>query len=116
MKLKVKQKELNDVVDVMKKGGDDYDTEIDNMLEQIEKLRHVWIGTDATVFCDNVEGYITKMKNIPICLRNMSKYTKEANAGYKEKDDEYAKELNKEATNYDEPNANNKRDRVSGDY
>ena len=109
MKLKVKQKELTDVTDIMKKGGEDYDAEIESMLKEIEKLRKIWIGEDATIFCDKVSAYITKMKNIPVCLRNMSDFTKKSITQYKEKDEAYAKEMNKEANNFDEPNGNYER-------
>lgn len=107
MLLKVKHEELDGVLNVMKKDGDAYDVEIENMLQQIEKLRTIWKGADATIFCDNAKSYITKMKNIPICLRNMSKFTKQANSGYTEKDESFSKDLETEATNYDEPIGNN---------
>lgn len=107
MLLKVKHEELHDVLNTMVKDGDAYDTEIEKMLGEIEKLRTIWQGQDATVFCDNVHAYITKMKNIPIALRNMSTFIDKANNGYTEKDEEFSKELEKEAFNYDEQSSNN---------
>jgi uncharacterized protein YukE len=108
MLLKVKHEELNNVTGVMVKDGEAYDTEIKNMLEQIDKLRTIWKGQDAEIFCDNVTNYITKMKNIPICLRNMSKFVNDVNNGYTEQDEAFGKELEVEANNYDEePSSNN---------
>ena len=107
MSIKAKHEELNNVFDVMTKDGDSYDVEIEKMLKEVEELRTIWSGVDAKAFCDNFEGYLTKMKNIPIALRNMSKYGKKVDRGYIENDEAFAKELEKEATNYDEPNANN---------
>ena len=107
MLLKVKHTELEDVTKTMTTDGDAYDSEIENMLKQIEKLRLIWQGQDAKIFCDNAESYFTKMKNIPKALRNMSTFIVKTNNGYTEKDDEFSKELETEATNYDEPNIDN---------
>lgn len=108
MVLKVKHDELHDVLSIMEKDGDVYDTEIENMLDQIEKLRTIWLGQDAKIFCDNVHDYVEKMKNIPIALRNMSTFIKKTNNGYTENDESFSKELETEATNYDErENRNN---------
>ena len=108
MLLKVKHEELNNVTSVMVKDGETYDAEINKMLEQIEKLRTIWQGQDAEQFCNNVTNYITKMKNIPICLRNMSKFVNSANSGYTEQDESFSQELEVEANNYDEePSSSN---------
>lgn len=102
MLLKVKHEELRGVLNTMKKDGDAYDTEIEKMLSEIDKLRTIWQGQDATIFCDNVHAYITKMKNIPIALRNMSTFINKANNGYEENDESFSKELQTEVDNYDE--------------
>ena len=102
MELKVKHDELHGVLGTMKKDGDSYDTEIENMLKQIDKLRLIWKGQDANVFCDKAYEYITKMKNIPIALRNMSTFVEKANNGYTENDESFSKELETEVANYDE--------------
>jgi uncharacterized protein YukE len=117
MLLKVKHEELENVTGVMVKDGDAYDIEIDKMLEQIEKLRTIWQGKDAEIFCDNVTNYITKMKNIPKCLRNMSKFVNNVNNGYTEQDESFSKELETEANNYDEgPSSDNEFSTIPGSY
>lgn len=114
MLLKVKHEELNGVLKTMVTDGDAYDSEIDNMLKQIEILKTIWQGDDAEIFCKNVGDYITKMKNIPIALRNMSKFIDKANNGYTENDEAFSKELETEATNYDETDSNNEFSTVPG--
>lgn len=107
MILKVKHEELRNVSKTMTKDGEAYDVEIKNMLEQIEKLKTIWQGEDAEQFYKNVKEYIEKMKNIPIALRNMSKFIDKANGGYSENDESFGKELEVEADNYDEQGDNN---------
>ena len=102
MVLKVSPGELRTVTDTMKKDKEEYEIEIEKMLSEIDKLRTIWQGTDATVFCDNVYNYVSKMKNITIALGNMSTFMNNANNGYTENDEEFSKELETEATNYDE--------------
>ncbi len=102
MILKVKHEDLNNVNKVMDSDSEILDKEIDSMAEQIEKLRTVWIGGDAKIFCDNFEHYLARMKGIPIALNNMAKFVKKANGGYEENDMKFSKELEKEANNYDE--------------
>ena len=107
MLLKVKHEELDGVQKTMVKDGDSYDTEIDNILKQLDILKTIWQGQDSDIFMKHVVGYVEKMKNIPIALRNMSKFVDKANKGYTEKDEEFSKDLQKEATNYDEQSSNN---------
>lgn len=107
MVIKVKHDELRNVQNVMKTDGELYDEEIKNMLEQVEKLRNIWQGDDAVQFCDHLNAYVTKMKNIPIALRNMSTFMEKTNNGFCDKDQEFSKELETEANNYDEQGSDN---------
>lgn len=102
MELKVKHEELHNVMGTMRKDGDAYSVEIDNMLKQIEELRIIWQGQDAEQFCNNVSQYIEKMKKIPAALTQMSGLVEKANAGYSDNDEEFSKELQTEVDNYDE--------------
>jgi len=102
MLLKVKHAELKNVAKTMKTDSELYDVEIENILKQIEKLRGVWQGVDSEEFCNNFEVYVTKMKNIPVAMRNMLKVMDAANQGYEENDEAFGKALKVEATNYDE--------------
>lgn len=102
MLIKMKHEELSNVKDVMKKDGDLYDEEIKSMLNQIAILRTIWQGDDAKKFCDNAENYFTKMKNIPIALRNMSRFVNNVNKNFTEADEQFARELRTEVGNYNE--------------
>ena len=81
MKLMVKHAELKQVSNNMKNDSEDLDKEIDKMLESIEKLRDIWQGADSVQFCDHAEAFVTKMKNVPITMRNMMKVIDVANKG-----------------------------------
>lgn len=104
MILKVKHDELNNVKDVMVKDSELLDSEIKTLLEQIEKLRTIWQGQDATIFCNNVYEYINKMKTLPVTLRTMGKFINNINNQYTENDEAFGKELETEVDNYEQNN------------
>lgn len=100
--LKVKHNELKEVSNTLVKDSEAYDTEITNMLNNIETLRGIWQGEDASVFCDNVSEYISKMSNISIAMRNMSNAITTVDGGYEAFDETFSNSLLEEAGNYDE--------------
>lgn len=104
MILKVKHDELNNVKDVMVKDGELLDTEIETLLGQIDKLKTIWQGQDAEIFCNNVYEYINRMKTIPITLRTMGKFINNINNQYSENDEAFGKELETEVDNYEQNN------------
>lgn len=107
MILKVKHEDLDSVNKTMDSDSELLKNEITNMEEQLAKLRSIWIGKDAKIFCDNLQDYLSKMKGIPVAMNNMSSFVKKANGGYQENDNKFAKELEKEAYNYDEDRITN---------
>ena len=100
--LKVKHAELKQVSSTMQRDSEAIDTEVENMLKQIETLRGIWQGEDATQFCDHANEYITRIKNITVAMRNMQKVMNAANQGYEENDEAFGNALKTEAQNYDE--------------
>ena len=102
MVFKVKHDELNQVSDIIKNDSDACSAEIDNMLSNIEKLRDIWTGEDADQFCDSIDDYLTKMKNIPLAMIKMSSAISIADKGYKELDEAFENALEAEASNYEE--------------
>jgi WXG100 family type VII secretion target len=102
MLLKVKHGELKQVAKTMQTDSELCDEEIKKMEEQVKVLRTIWQGIDATQFCDHMDEYLAKMKNVPITMRNMLKVMDVANRGYEENDEAFGNELKKEAQNYDE--------------
>ena len=85
-----------------KKDSDACAVEIDNILKNIEELKKVWQGTDAEIFCENLNAYVTSMKNIPNVMDKMSNAINISNNGYRECDEKYAEALKAEAKNYEE--------------
>ena len=102
MKFNVKHTELKEVSDTILKDSEDYSTQIDNMISLVDNLRSVWSGEDALIFCDNFDSYLSKMKNIPIAMRNMSNAMNTVNKGYQYYDEMFGNALNREANNYEE--------------
>ncbi len=102
MLLKVKHAELNEVAKTMRTDSELIDEEIEKMEKSLDKLRVIWQGDDAVQFCDHLNEYLAKMKNIPIAQRNMLKVMDVANKGYEENDEAFGKALKTEAQNYDE--------------
>lgn len=102
MIIKVKHDELNDVSNTIKKDSEDYDVEIEMMLNSVELLKNIWQGDDASIFCDNFTDYLTRMKGIPVTLRKMSEAIDTANEGYQEFDESFSSKLVVEANDYEE--------------
>ena len=101
MLLKVKHDELKNVKDVMIKDSALLDDEINILKEQIEKLRTIWQGQDAKMFCDNVYNYVERMKTIPTSMRILGDFINKANNRYAESDEMFSRELQTEVDNYE---------------
>ena len=106
MILKVDHDELYDVTKILKNDREDYRKEIDNMLAQIEKLKLIWHGEDAEIFCSKAFDYIQNMKKISNAMGQISAVGDKANAGYAENDESFGKQLETEANNYGEDDVN----------
>ena len=106
--LKVDPEELAILKEGMDKDSGLYDDEIEKMLKLIEKLRSVWIGEDATIFCDNFKDYVNRMKNLTANMRTISKGVNIMSKGYVEKDEEFGVELKKEIIEDESESENNK--------
>lgn len=102
MIFKVKHNELNQVSDTIKRDSEDYSSEVDSMLKDIESLRSVWQGVDAEEFCDNMEVFLKNVKNIPTAMSNMSNAIKVIDKGYVDCDTIFGDALKAEANNYEE--------------
>ena len=100
--IKMRHNEMDDVKRVMDNDEVELDDEIKKLEEQKEILKRIWQGQDADLFIKNFEEYLTKMKGVPVAIRNISRFMKKANGDFKNKDDEFSRELQKEADNYDE--------------
>ena len=106
MILKVDHDGLYDVTKTLKNDRDDYRKEIDNMLKQIEKLKTIWKGKDAEIFCSKAHDYIQNMKKIPNTMQQLATVGDKANAGYADNDELFGRQLESEANNYGEVEIN----------
>lgn len=106
MILKIKHEELKNVKDVMKKDASLLNDEIDILLEQTEKLKTIWQGQDADMFCNNVYEYLKKMKPIPACLNVLGDFINNINNKYTENDESFSKELQTEVDDYEQDSNN----------
>ena len=100
--LKMDHDEIDKVKSTMDDDESQLDTEITKMEAQLAKLRTIWEGQDADQFCDNFEEYLTKMKGIPVALRNVSSFVDKTNKNFQEKDKEFSTQLNQEVDNFEE--------------
>ena len=73
MELKVRFSEVKNFADVIIKDSVTIDEEIDNILEDLDKLTTIWKGYDADKFHEHATAYFTTMKNIPRAMRNIDK-------------------------------------------
>jgi WXG100 family type VII secretion target len=102
MDIKVKHEELNNFQKTIDDGKEELTDAIEKMRDQVKILRTAWEGPDSNAFCDNFDYYLEKMDNLPIVLGNMSKFTSTYNKDIEEKDESFKRELDKEATKYDD--------------
>ena len=96
MEIKVNEDDLNLVKTTMDKDAQDLQTSIEKIVAQLEILRGIWQGQDADRFFDNARDYFEKMKGLPACMQNMSKFINRANGDFNEGDSSFSKELETE--------------------
>lgn len=97
MLLKVDHEELSNVTKVMNKDSDSVKKELNNMNSCIERLKTIWQGEDAAIFCTNFQNFIQKVGGIPATLDTISKMCDESNNGYADRDKAFAQALEREA-------------------
>ena len=102
MIIKVGHNEINDVTKTLNQDQQDFDKEIDTMLGQIERMKGIWSGTDASIFYEKATEYIKNMKKITTTMKNISNFSDKANNGFIEVDQSFGKDLEEEANKYDE--------------
>lgn len=102
MIIKVGHSDLEDVTKTLNKDQEDFDKEIANMLDQIDRMKAIWSGTDASIFYEKATEYISNMKKITSTMKSISTFSDSANKGFIEVDESFGKELEEEANKYDE--------------
>ncbi len=100
MDLKVRYSEVRDVSSVIEKDSQLFDTEIDNILNNLEKLREIWKGYDSDQFYEHATAYFTTMRNIPVAMRNIHKSIGTALDSYKSSEDAFSQMVRGESERY----------------
>ena len=102
MEIKVKHEELTTVEKTFDKDAEDFDSDIDKILQAIGTLRTVWQGQDADIFYVNASEFFDKMKGLPVAMRAMGKFIGQANGDFQDGDESFSKELETEADEYEQ--------------
>jgi WXG100 family type VII secretion target len=108
MEIKLQHEELDQVRRTMVKDAEDFDSDIDKLLQQIEILKTIWQGQDAEKFYKNAGAYFDKMKDLPLAMMKMGKFIEKANGDFKESDQSFSKELETEVDEEYEQNSYNR--------
>ena len=95
MKLKVNNKELVPVMNLVDEDTNDLNKQLDGLLNQIKDLRTIWMGNDSDTFCDYAEEYINFLKIIPQLYNSLNDVMKLASSNYQKIDKEYAERMKK---------------------
>ena len=96
MEIKVKHEELTNVEKVFDKDAEDFDSDIDKILQALETLKTVWQGQDADIFYKHSHEYFERMKALPITMRAFGKFIKRTNGDFTDGDESFSKELETE--------------------
>jgi uncharacterized protein YukE len=102
MIIKVSHNEITDIKNTLNKDRSDFDVEIDKMLDQMERLKEIWSGYDASIFFEKAYEYISNMKKITNTMGSIATFSEKANGGFIEVDESFSKKLEEEAQKYDE--------------
>lgn len=101
MKLKVKNDDLNQVINKLDDDTTQVSKYLENLLYQINELKNIWQGDDADEFYYKAELYINYLNSVPEIYKNISNVMKGANKTYKQLDHEYAQLMKKVVVNHE---------------
>ena len=80
--------------------------------DQIEALKQIWTGEDANIFYIRMEEYLKKLDMLTEVKNELSKAFKNSYIVYENKDQEFAKDLNRENQQYDDTKFKNNKHRT----
>ena len=95
MTIKADYQEINNTVLLMDENYNTLNSEIDNILKNLDGLKNLWQGEDADIYYNNAIDYMNNMKSIPEIYKSLSDVIKTMNQNYKELDKDYATSLEK---------------------
>lgn len=97
MNLRVEFDELKNITTVIDKDKDELNVEINKLLDSLERMKNVWSGDDFDRFFNKVYNYIHRMKVLTEFMQTSSEYINYSNDQYRNKDEAFSYELDKEA-------------------
>lgn len=94
-RLKVDSDQLKRTINTIEDDTDYINEQIDYLISQMEDLKNVWQGDDATSYIDNAEDYLSYIKSVPQICSDLSSVMRSANKYYKKTDKKYAQYMKK---------------------
>ena len=95
MDIRVKYKELDEVMKSINDNSTSMDEQIDLLKENINNLKNNWQGYDADTFYNSITPFIEELKSIPSFYRELTNVSDNMNKSYQEVDTSYTEELKK---------------------
>jgi uncharacterized protein YukE len=93
MIIKANYKELLDAGTKLKKEGENLNSEVDNLLAVLEKVKTSWVGTDSEIFTGKAEAYFKNIKQLSGSIDEFSNFIKYAENAYETRDLRWKKEI-----------------------
>lgn len=91
MKIKVEDASINHLVAKLSQNVDDLDTEINKMINIVDRIKVAWQGPDATKYVEAIESkYILGLRELENKLNNYTEHLKNIPEVYETLDDAYA--------------------------
>ena len=101
MKIKADYKELHNTVLSINENSDILESEIENIISQVDNLKQLWQGDDANAYYKNISDYMNNMKLIPDTYRALLNLIEQMNHNYEEIDKDYVAAIEKAVVNHE---------------
>lgn len=95
MEIKATYKQLNSVSKNIKENSVLIDEQLDRLEKVIQDMKSNWQGDAALIFYNNIESYIERLRQVPVCHRNFTSIINFMNSSYQSLDNGYAESLKK---------------------
>lgn len=99
MKVRVEYDELEYITKNTKEDKSELEIEINRLLENLERIKTMWQGTDADIFYDKAFEYIKRMKVLCSFMNATGELIQYGTNNYQKQDQSFARDLNKEVVN-----------------
>lgn len=96
MQVKLNKKEMENLNIQMNQNTEDLYYEIDNCIEDIKRIKEAYKSIESKYVLETFELYLEKLKQIPNTYDGLTKFIKKAGNTYRESDESFKNELQKE--------------------